>query len=66
MLKRIPKIGQRVKCDGIRGTITAYVPADVRFRRAYVVRLDIGCEVIGSKYQFEPVYRMRGGSGLGR
>jgi hypothetical protein len=61
MLKRIPRIGQRVKCDGIRGTITAYVPARMvgtrTYTRAYEVRLDNGVGVVGSKYQFDLVKR---------
>lgn len=63
MLKRIPHVGSRVKCDGIRGTITALIPAHLvgtrTYARAYEVRLDNGCGVVGSKYQFQPVYKVR-------
>ncbi len=63
MLKPIGRIDQRVKCHGIRGTITALVPARTvgtrSYARAYEVRLDNGVGVVGSRYQFQPVYKLR-------
>ena len=53
------KIGKRVKCRGIRGTITAYIPAHDGYMPAWSAVLDGGIHVMGSRWQFQPVRRVR-------
>ena len=56
------KVGKRIKCREVRGTITAIVPAHTLgtkvWATAYIAQLDNGVGVVGSKYQFEVVRRV--------
>ena len=56
------KVGKRIKCHNVRGTITAVVPARTLgskvWATAYIAQLDNGVGVVGSRYQFEVVRRV--------
>ena len=53
------KVGKRIKFREIRGTITALIPASLGYAKAYEARLDNGVGVVGSRYQFEPIVKVR-------
>jgi len=51
------KQGQRVKRGILRGTIVEVLSATLKYKTAYVVRMDNGAMCYGTKHQFMPVRR---------